>query len=71
MRELYAVRPLSETTVQPDNLRLAALLGDVPYTPWNVAVTETLVGLGCLTPEAANKTSHAPLSLLQKESSNR
>ena len=67
MRELYRVRPLWETTVKLDNSRLAAFLGDVPHTAWNTAVTETLVGLGCLPPEAADKTSPAPSSSRQKE----
>ena len=67
MRELHRVRPLWETTVKLDNSRLEAFLGDVPHTPWNTAVTETLVGLGCLPPGAADRTSHAPSVSRQKE----
>ncbi len=48
MRELLAVRPLWQTSVELDNARLTEFLGAEPHTPWDEAVTATLRGLGCL-----------------------
>ncbi len=71
MRELYKVRPLWETTVKLDNTRLVHFLGQELHTPWDEALKTTLVGLGCLPPEAANKTSQAPFSSLKEENGSR
>jgi hypothetical protein len=34
--------------IRMDNERLKAVLGSEPHTAWDVAVHDTLVGLGCL-----------------------
>lgn len=48
MRELYATRPLWETSICLDNTRLVQFLGTEPHTPIDTAVESTLRGLGCL-----------------------
>ena len=57
MRELLAVRPLWQTSIELDDTRLSAFLGQEPHTPWDEAVTATLRGLGCLPDETTASTS--------------
>jgi hypothetical protein len=47
-RELAEMRHLWTTPVRLRNERLTAALGAEPHTPLDVAVRNTLVGLGCL-----------------------
>jgi nucleoside-diphosphate-sugar epimerase len=47
-RELSELRPLWQTPVRLVNGKLLGVLGEEPRTPLDVAVRETLVGLGCL-----------------------
>ncbi|QGG91166.1 NAD(P)H-binding protein [Agrobacterium sp. MA01] len=49
MRELYEMRYLWRETIRLDNSRLVDFLGEEPQTPVDVAVTATLLSLGCLT----------------------
>ena len=48
MRELAATRPLWRESIELDNARLEAFLGQEPHTPLYEAVEATLRGLGCL-----------------------
>ena len=48
LRELLEMRYLWRTPVRMDNARLRAVLGDEPRTPLDLAVANTLRGLGCL-----------------------
>ena len=48
MAELSELRDLWRYPLRLDDRRLRRLLGDVPHTPWQQAVTTTLSGLGCL-----------------------
>ncbi|HEY2533291.1 MAG TPA: NAD(P)H-binding protein [Xanthobacteraceae bacterium] len=50
-RELTEMRYLWNEPIRMDNERLRAVLGSEPHTPLNVAVRNTLLGLGCLTGE--------------------
>lgn len=50
-RELREMRYLWRQPVRMSNARLLAVLGSEPHTPLDVAVRETLEGLGCLTSE--------------------
>jgi nucleoside-diphosphate-sugar epimerase len=52
-REMQEMRYLWKTPVHMRNDRLVAVLGSEPHTPLDVAVRDTLVGLGCLTPVSA------------------
>ena len=56
-RELREMRYLWRNPLRMDNARLAAVLGQEPHTPLDVAVEATLVGLGCLAPVAAPSRS--------------
>lgn len=47
-RELAEMRYLWTTPVRMDNARLRAALGQEPHTPLDIAVRDTLIGLGCL-----------------------
>ncbi|HUO94026.1 MAG TPA: NAD-dependent epimerase/dehydratase family protein [Rhizomicrobium sp.] len=47
-RELLEMRYLWTLPIRMDNARLKRALGAEPHTPLDVAVHETLVGLGCL-----------------------
>jgi nucleoside-diphosphate-sugar epimerase len=47
-RGLVEMRYLWTTPLHMDNARLKAFLGEEPHTPLNLAVRETLMGLGCL-----------------------
>ena len=47
-RELMEMRYLWKQSVRLDGARLAARLGEEPNTPLDVAVRETLEGMGCL-----------------------
>ena len=54
LRELLEMRYLWKETVELDNAKLVAFLGDEPHTPLDVALAQSLEGLGCLaaaTPE--------------------
>lgn len=48
LRELRKMRYLWRETIQLDDAKLVARLGAKPYTPIDVALRETLVGLGCM-----------------------
>jgi len=48
LREMQEMRYLWQQPLQLDNARLRAVLGEEPHTPWDVAVRDTLQGLGCL-----------------------
>ena len=48
LRELRKMRYLWKETIQLDDAKLVARLGHKPYTPIDVALRETLVGLGCM-----------------------
>lgn len=48
LRELLEMRYLWRQPVRMDNARLRAVLGDEPRTPLDLAVENTLRGLGCL-----------------------
>jgi nucleoside-diphosphate-sugar epimerase len=50
-RELVEMRYLWTAEVRMNNARLKAVLGTEPRTPLDVAVRETLIGLGCLPQE--------------------
>ena len=52
-REMREMRYLWRNPLRMDNARLVAVLGREPYTPLEVALEATLVGLGCLVPAAA------------------
>lgn len=47
-RELVEMRYLWSTPVRMTNERLTAMLGAEPHTPLDVAVRNTLIGLGCI-----------------------
>lgn len=51
LRELLEMRYLWRQPVRMSNARLLAVLGREPHTPWDEAVTTTLIGLGCLSQE--------------------
>ncbi|SMC28621.1 Nucleoside-diphosphate-sugar epimerase [Andreprevotia lacus DSM 23236] len=53
LRELLEMRYLWREPVRMDNARLVAVLGEEPHTPLDVAVKNTLVGMGCLPAAAA------------------
>lgn len=48
MREIYATRPLWNTTIELDNTKLVRFLGKEPSTPLLEAVRTTLRGLHCI-----------------------
>jgi nucleoside-diphosphate-sugar epimerase len=50
-RELTEMRYLWNVPIRMDNERLKTVLGSEPHTPLDVAVRDTLLGLGCLTGE--------------------
>jgi nucleoside-diphosphate-sugar epimerase len=50
-RELTEMRYLWNVPIRMDNERLKAVLGSEPHTPLDVAVRDTLLGLGCLAGE--------------------
>jgi nucleoside-diphosphate-sugar epimerase len=52
MRGLVEMRYLWREPVRLDNRRLLAVLGEEPHTPLEQAVEATLLGLGCLHPQA-------------------
>ena len=47
-RELVELRYLWNVPIRMDNKRLKAVLGAEPHTPLDIAVRNTLIGLGCL-----------------------
>ena len=48
-REMAEMRYLWSETISLDGARLKAFLGDsLPATPLDIAVRDTLIGLGCL-----------------------
>lgn len=47
-RELLEMRYLWEKPIGLDDAKLRAFLGDVPMTPFDIAVRETLADMGCL-----------------------
>lgn len=48
LRELRKMRYLWKETIQLDDAKLVAFLGEQPYTPMDKALHTTLVGLGCM-----------------------
>ena len=48
LRELRKMRYLWKETVQLDDAKLVAFLGEQPYTPIDKALRTTLAGLGCM-----------------------
>lgn len=48
LREMRKMRYLWKETIQLDDAKLVARLGGKPYTPIDVALRETLTGLGCI-----------------------
>ena len=54
-RELEEMRYLWNTPIRMDNRRLEAALGEEPHTPLEVAVRDTLIGLGCLASDGADR----------------
>lgn len=48
VRESLELRYLWKTPVRMSNEKLLEILGQEPHTPWDEAVEETLIGLGCL-----------------------
>jgi nucleoside-diphosphate-sugar epimerase len=52
-RELAEIRYLWETPLRMPNARLVEALGAEPHTPLDLAVRETLVGLGCMENQGA------------------
>jgi len=53
LRELREMRYLWNVPIRMDNERLKAVLGAEPHTPLDIAVRNTLIGLGCLGDELA------------------
>jgi nucleoside-diphosphate-sugar epimerase len=51
-REMLEMRYLWREPLQLDSSKLVAFLGSEPHTPLDVALRETLSGLGCLPTEA-------------------
>ena len=60
-REMQELRYLWRETVELDNRKLLATIGEEPHTPLPAALQSTLEGLGCL-PASAATNRHAPLS---------
>jgi len=52
LKALLEMRYLWRETVELDNAKLVAFLGDEPQTPLNEALHEALEGLGCLKPQS-------------------
>ena len=61
-RELVEMRYLWERPVRMTNERLVAAIGAEPRTPLDVAVRETLAGVGCLPPQAADAEGRRALA---------
>ena len=62
MREVLEMRYLWRETLQLDNRKLVAFLGEEPHTPLTAAVERTLMDLGCIgpdTPEASGSGAMA------------
>ncbi|HYZ64438.1 MAG TPA: NAD-dependent epimerase/dehydratase family protein [Acetobacteraceae bacterium] len=59
-RELWELRHLWREPLRLDNARLANALGAEPHTPIEVAVRDTLAGLGCLGGPAGQAPSGRP-----------
>lgn len=57
-RELKEVQYLWQVPIRMDNKRLEAELGAEPHTPLDMAVRDTLIGLGCVAP--GRPTSASP-----------
>jgi len=55
-REIREMRYLWREPLQFDNRRLVAFLGAEPHTPWEEAIQETLIGMGCLTSAPGART---------------
>lgn len=64
LREMIEMRYLWQRAVQLDNRKLVAFLGSEPHTPLDTALTESLRGLGILTPSqpAAAATRSVPVA---------
>ncbi len=56
LRELLEMRYLWQETVELDNEKLVAFLGEEPHTPLEVALDQALGGLGCLKPSVPAPT---------------
>src|SRR5262249_47775025 len=55
-REMIEMRWLWKEPLELVNHKLVALLGEEPHTPLDVALSETLRGLGCLADGASDAT---------------
>lgn len=60
MRELMEMKGFWRAPAALENARLVAFLGEEPHTPLDLAVTETLRGLGCLEPADAGSLRSTP-----------
>lgn len=56
LRELLEMRYLWKETVELDNAKLVAFLGDEPHTPLDVALAQSLEGMGCIQSTLAQAT---------------
>jgi nucleoside-diphosphate-sugar epimerase len=54
-RELLEMRYLWATPIRMSNTRLKEVLGSEPRTPLDIAVRETLIGIGCIQKDASMK----------------
>ena len=59
-RELLEMQYLWKTPIHMGNARLRAMLGAEPHTPWDIAVRETLAGIGCLPKSPSRGALPAP-----------
>ncbi len=59
LRELLEMRYLWQETVELDNAKLVAFLGQEPHTHLDTALAQSLEGLGCLEPAHPEATAQA------------
>jgi nucleoside-diphosphate-sugar epimerase len=62
-RELLEMRYLWTTPTHMSNTRLKEVLGSEPRTPLDIAVRETLIGIGCIQKDAPMKIGSGPLAV--------
>lgn len=58
LRELLEMRYLWLETVELDNTKLKAFLGEEPHTSLDIALTQALEGMGCLEPQPSPANAH-------------
>lgn len=62
LRELLEMRYLWKETVELDNTKLVAFLGEEPHTPLERALAQSLEGMGCITnPESQSTAQELPV----------